>query len=126
MGPGRRPQQADRGRPVVAGGGAAVGAGQIEHPVEGHRLQGQRQQGRGAAEAIEIHQLEALLALQALRQQVLGRAGAAAQTRQASEIALQQGQPIGIGVVGPHRLGTGLQAVAQGADATASHGIEHP
>ena len=91
MGPGGRPQLANRRGAVVAGRGAAVGAGEIEGAIAGHRLQRQGQQGGGAAKGVEIHQLKALLPLQTSSQQVLGREGSAAQSRLASQIRLEQG-----------------------------------
>ena len=91
MGPGGRPQLPNRRGAVVAGRGAAVGAGEIEGAIAGHRLQRQGQQGGGATKGIEIHQLKALLPLQTSRQQVLGREGRAAQSGLASQIRLEQG-----------------------------------
>ncbi len=127
--PGRCPQRAQGGHPVVAGGGAPIGAGQVEHPAEAHGLQGQRQQRRRAAEGIEIHQLEALIAEQAIGQQLLGRVGTEPQRQalpQGLQIDPQQRQPLRIGIVGPDGGCTGLEAIAQGAHTAARHQIQHP
>ena len=112
----------------MARGRTAIGAGQIQHTAKTHRLQGQGHQACGAAKGIEIHQLKTLLAQQAAGQQALGRQGRAAHpgANQGLEVGLQQGQSVGIGVIGPNGAGPRLQAVAQGADAAAGHGIEHP
>ena len=129
MGPGRGAERTDGRAAIVAGGGAAVGAGQIQHPAEAHSLQGWRHQGAGAAEGIEIHNTEAPLSEQAAGQQVLGRQRRALQPaaslRQGQQVAAQPGQAIDVGIVRPHQLRPGLQAVAQGTDAAARHQIEH-
>ena len=46
MGTGGGPQGAQRGGAVVAGGGAAIGAGQVQHPAKLQGLQGRRHRGR--------------------------------------------------------------------------------
>ena len=71
MGPGGGPQGANRRRSVMAGRGAAIGAGQVENPSEFQGLQGQRHQGRRAAKGIEIEQIKPPLLHQAVGQQVL-------------------------------------------------------
>jgi hypothetical protein len=119
---------ANGGGSVVARGRAAIGAGQVEHAAKTHRLQGEGHQACWAAKGIEVHQLKTLLALQTPGQQALGRQGRGAQldSSQGLEVGLQQGQSIRIGVIGPNLASPRLQAVAQGADAAAGHGIEHP
>ena len=64
MGAGRCPEPAHRGATIVAGGGAPIAAVQIQHPAAGHRLQRKRHQGAGTAEGVQVHQFEALAALE--------------------------------------------------------------
>ena len=113
----------------MAGRRASIGASQIEHPAKLQRLQGQGHQGGGAAKGIEIQEAETPLLHQAVREQMLRGAGAqlqaAALSLQRLQVALEQRQPVRIGVIGPDLRRTPLQPVAQGADAAARHQIEH-
>jgi hypothetical protein len=85
--------------------GAAIGAGEIQHTLKLQGFQGRRYQSRGAAKRIEINETKTSLLQQAARQELLGRQRRVLHRAvQWREIALEQRQAIGIGIIGPHRL----------------------
>ncbi len=109
----------------MAGEGAAIGAGEIKDAAKANRLKRPGHQGHRRAKGIEIDKIKPLLNSSALGQQFLDRDGAAARPAHGAEIALQQRQAIGIGVIGPDLGGMGFEPVAQGANAAARQTIEH-
>lgn len=109
-----------------------IGGGDVQQSSLPDTGNCQSHEGGVAPEAIDVHEIEELLAEVVLREHPVGvevgdDPGAVALGRDpgvAGEVGEDEGAAALGGVVGPDEGGTGLGEVAEGADAAAAHGVE--
>jgi hypothetical protein len=113
----------------MTGGPSAIRTGKVKKSIKGNGLQRQGNQGVGGPEGIEIHEIKTLGAQQAIRQQPTGRKSCPSQETavlQYGKIGSQEGESLGIGIIGPKTANPRLQPVAQASQAAPGHQIQNP
>jgi hypothetical protein len=83
----------------------------------------------GGTKSIEIHEIKTLGPQQTVRQQAPGCQGCPSQETailQNGKIAAEEGESLGISIVGPETAHPGLQPVTQASQTAARHQIQNP
>jgi len=115
--------------PVMSGWASAIACCQVDHTIESHGLQNQGHQGVGRAKRIHIHQIKTLSLQQRMGKQPVGPKGARAKhagSFEDPEVLTEERQSCRVRIIHHEGSGPSLQPVAQGAQATPRHQIQHP